>query len=291
VTSGTLTSGYRHFVAIYRCDVTTTAPFVAVCGGVKVELFREERSYIPSAHHNLVIAAVKDAEYCSPALPPIRLDARSLHLVLTARTRASKSESQEEVERAIDGVVNIVSALYSLDLFRIRLYRGWLQGPPSPDLGVLARAVLPINIDGTHLRRDYDRCSHSIAGNGVLRDRFSLMSSFVSRGVAEPPSEEAYVWLWTALEVFPMVNTTDIKPISEFLASYIGQPAEIVKEKLRIGWLFGMRSKIIHDGHLPLANNEHFSALNNLESVVRAVVRHASCLPYDGAFDYAFQKS
>jgi len=56
VTAGDLTSEYRNFVALYRCDATTTDPFVGVCGGVKVELFGDQRSYVPSAHHNLVVA-------------------------------------------------------------------------------------------------------------------------------------------------------------------------------------------------------------------------------------------
>jgi hypothetical protein len=111
------------------------------------------------------------------------------------------------------------------------------------------------------------------------------MSRFIAKGLAEPPSEEAFIWLWTALEVFPMIDTTDIRPISEFLSSYVGQPSNILKEKLRIGWLFGMRSKIVHEGHLPLAESDRHRALKSLEDLVRAVVRHAAGLPYDGAFD------
>jgi hypothetical protein len=111
------------------------------------------------------------------------------------------------------------------------------------------------------------------------------MARFVAKGLAEPPGEEAFVWLWTSLEIFPMVNTTDIKPIATFLSSYVDLDPSTVKEKLKIGWLFGMRSKLVHDGHLPLDRDARFSALAHLEQLVRAVVRHAASLSYDGALD------
>ncbi len=82
-----------------------------------------------------------------------------------------------------------------------------------------------------------------------------------------------------------MVGTSDIKPISTFLAGYLALEPEAVKTKLRIGWLCGMRSRLVHDGHLPLDQEGAFSALGNLELVVRAVLRHSAGLPYDGDLD------
>lgn len=282
-------SGFRHFVSIYRCDVVTSSPFVAALDNVKVELFREERTYRPSEYRNLVAAAVEGAVYCSPVHPPIKLDARSQHLVLTTRTRLERSEAQEGCESAIDRVVATLSAIFSPELFRTLLFRGWLRGPRGRELGALFKGVRGVEIQGKGLARDYSAAVASIARTSLAGDRFALMSRFIAKGLAEPPNEEAYVWLWTALEVFPMVNTTDIKPISEFLSPYVGRAPAVVKEKLRIGWLFGMRSRLVHDGHLPLNPDERFSALARLEHVVRAVVRHASGLPYDRSFDSAFQ--
>lgn len=116
--------------------------------------------------------------------------------------------------------------------------------------------------------------------------KLRLMNRFVRKGLAETPQEEAFLWLWTALEVFPMVKTSNIKPIGQFLALYLNRSAEVVKKQLGIGELCGMRSKLVHDGFLP--PSEGSSALSRLENVVMAVVRHASGLPYDGALDAFF---
>lgn len=280
---------YRYYVAIYRCDVTTAEAFVAVCGKVKVELFHEERTYYPSEYRPAVIAAVLKATYCFPVHPPIQLDTKSRHLVLTSRTRLGREEAQAACEAAIDQVIAVVAALYSPDILRTLLFRGWLRGPANTGQEVLFRAVKPITLSAKELERCYVAASGKLAQHPLLRYRFALMSRFVAKGLAESPGEEAFVFLWTALEVFPMVNTTDIRPISRFLSSYVGRPEELLKEKLRIGWLFGMRSKLVHDGHLPLARHDKFSALTSLERLVRAVIRHASGLPYDGAFDFAFK--
>jgi hypothetical protein len=277
-------NGYKQFVALYRCEVVTSLPFVCKCGDVKVELFRERRRYAPSKYHNLVVAAVKEAEYCSPAPPPLALDTRNQHLILTWRTRLERGAAQARAEHSIDKVVATLSAIISPDLFRTLLFRGWLQGPSERDLGILCKVVAPIEVSGKDIARDFGAATAALARNPALRERFALMSRFVAKGLAEAPDEEAFVWLWTALEVFPMIDTTDIRPIAEFLGPYIGESAAVAKEKIKVGWLFGMRSRLVHDGRLPLEMEAKFSALANLERLVHAVLRHAAGLPYNGAF-------
>lgn len=283
---GPVDNSYHYFVAIYRCDPAVGAPLKCVCDEAKVELFRDHRTYFPSEYKPAVVAAVKDAEYCFPVQSPVVLDTKIQHLVLTARTRRSRHEAQAECTAALDRVIAILTAVYGTDLFRTLLFRGWLRGgPPDPHLGVLMRAVMPIELASAGIAREYGSASTAINANAELKERFGLMSRLVARALSQPPGEEAFLWLWTAVEVFPMVGTTDIKPIGEFLATYVNRPAEIVKQKLRIGWLFGMRSRLVHDGHLPLDQEDALSALGTLELVVRAILRHAAALPHDGALD------
>ena len=281
---------YRYFVAIYRCHVVTAPPFVIVCDEVKVEYFKEERTYFPSEYRPIVVAAVLHAEYRLPVHAPVGLDANSHHIVLSWRTRRKRSEAQADAEAATDRVVALLAATCSPELFRNLVFRGWLRGPSSSDLGALLRFTDPIRVEAKALQRAYEASSTTIGRNHALRDRFALMSRFVAKGLAEPPGEEAFIWLWTALEVFPMVNTTDIRPIHDFLESYVGRPSAIVKEKLKVGWLFGMRSRIVHDGHMPLDRDGRFSALATLERLVQAVLRHAAGLPYDGKLEFAFNR-
>lgn len=285
--SATSDDRYRYFVAIYRCDVLTSGPTEFVCDDVKVEVFREERTYAPSEFQNAVVAVVLNAEYCFPSHLPIHLDTRCQHLVLTTRSKSERSAAQTQCEAKVDRVVTILSAIATVDLFRTLLFRGWLQGgPPSKDLGFLVKWVPPVEVNAKTVSGAYVGATGAIARQPQLQERFALMARFVAKGLAEPPGEEAFVWLWTALEIFPMVGTTDIKPIASFLSGYVSASPEVVKEKLKVGWLFGMRSKMVHDGHLPLEASGKLSALGRLESLVRAVVRHAAGLPYDGALDH-----
>lgn len=281
---------FNHFIAIYRCDVVTSPLFSTVCANVKVELFREERMYHPLEYRNMVIAAVKDAVYCSPEHPPIRLDDRNQHLALLTRTRKERSAQEKEAcEFAVDRVVSVLASLVSPELFRIQLFRGWLKGGPRQrELGALVKGVTPIQLMGSQVALQYAAASSGVARTPGLSARFDLMSRFIARGLSESSPEEAFIWLWTALEIFPMVNTTDIKPISNFLAPYLGRSPSVVKDKLKIGFLFGIRSKIVHDGHFPLPPKEGYSALAALERLVAAVVRHGAGIPYDGTFARLF---
>ena len=280
---------FRYFVALFRCDVATPCPATFVCGEMKVELFREDRTYLPAEYQCAVVAGVLGAEYCLPVHPPIVLDSKCQHLVLSTRTKQSRSEAQPYCEAEIDRGLALLAALYSPDLFRTPLFRGWLRGgPPSPDLGLLVKGVDPIVLQSSSSPGKFSAALGAVAKVEGLQGRFDLMSRLVAKGFAEAPGEESFLWLWTALEVFPMVGTTDIQPIPDFLSSYFGRPAVEVKTALRIGWLFGMRSKLVHDGHLPLAPEERFLALSRLEQLVLSVLRHAASLPYDGALDKVF---
>jgi hypothetical protein len=210
--------------------------------------------------------------------------------VLSTRTKESRSAAQPHCEAEFDRGLALLAALYSPDLFRTPLFRGWLQGgPPSSDLGLLVKGVDPIMLDGASTSDKFSAALSSVGKVGHLQGRFDLMSRLVAKGFAETPGEESFLWLWTALEVFPMVGTTDIQPIPDFLSSYFSRPAADVKKALRIGWLFGMRSRLVHDGNLPLAAEERFSALSKLEQLVLSVLRHAASLPYDGSLEKAFQ--
>ncbi len=139
---------YRYYVAIYRCDGVTSGSLKVVCGDVKVEIFREDRTYVPSEYLPAVVAAVKDAEYCFPAQPQITLDSKVQHLGLTTRTSRDRRAGEPDCAAALDRVIALFSAISSPDLFRTLVFRGWLQGgPPSSDPGALMKPVPPITLD------------------------------------------------------------------------------------------------------------------------------------------------
>src|ERR1700730_4652499 len=123
MTSAGSDPNYRYFVAIYRSDAITSDPQTFVCDSVKVETFREERTYRVREYMPAVLAAVQDAEYRIPSREPLVLLADNQHLILTTRTRGKPTDEQLSREAALDGVVAILSALVTPDLFRTLLFR------------------------------------------------------------------------------------------------------------------------------------------------------------------------
>ena len=95
--------------------------------------------------------------------------------------------------------------------------------------------------------------------------------------------------LWTVLEVFPMRNTTNIRPISEYLSPIVGCSAEEAKAKLGIGQLFGARSSLVHHGKLPYGRNELGSVLEKIETIDVTILRSLGGLPYAGELKKYFE--
>ncbi len=277
---------WKHFLAIYRNHAILSPPMSIVCANVKIEVFKEARQYRVLEYAQTVAAAVENAEYRIPCREPLRLPADIPHVALTTRTRnESPAEAQEECEVSIDSVVLALSTLLTPDLFRTQLFRGWAAGSPTPGKG-LWKIVDPILIDGPAVSRSYDGTIARMEREVGEPRRLSLMSRFIRKGLAADVSqEEAFIWLWTALEIFPMAGTPNIKPIAQFLAPYFGRPAHIVKRRLLIGQLCGIRSKLVHEGFLATEVASGISALGRLELVAMAVLRHAAGLQYDGALE------
>jgi hypothetical protein len=121
-----------------------------------------------------------------------------------------------------------------------------------------------------------------------ISQRYATMSRFFSRSIVVPPSEEKLLYLWTMLEIYPMKDTTDIKPISQYLSDRIGGlPAEI-KDKLGIGRIFGIRSNLVHNGVLTLDISEMGEFFGRLEGICLEVLRGMSGVDYDGSLDKYF---
>ncbi len=101
----------------------------------------------------------------------------------------------------------------------------------------------------------------------------------------EKPGEGKFIWLWTILEIFPLKNRTNIKPISELLAAITGQQSQRVKEKLDIGRLYGHRCNLVHNGKLNIDIKEMGEVFRKLENIIYEILRKMSGLPYSGSLD------
>ncbi len=280
---------FRHFVAIYRCDILTSSAFKVSFSDTKLEAFQGERTYLVAAYSHAVVAPTVGAEFCFPDHPPISLDPLCQHLILSTRRPPGEQFAQARCEAELDRSIAILVGLYSRDLFRTLVFRGWLRNEQmTTGRGVLVKAAPPVSLNSEELAVRAERAMEGARAAIAPEGRLELMSRLVARGLAEPPSELAFYLLWSALEVFPMVDTAKIGPISDFLAAYLGKDSASVKIALGLGKLCRMRGNLVHNGSMGVSEEEVWEKLTLLELVVTAVLRHASQLPYDGALDSYF---
>ena len=85
-----------------------------------------------------------------------------------------------------------------------------------------------------------------------------------------------------------MKNTSNIKPISEFLSAHLNMSSDLVKEKLGIGLLYSVRSSLVHDGKLNIPMEEMGKMFSKLEKICIEVMRAISGINYSGTLDEYF---
>jgi hypothetical protein len=81
------------------------------------------------------------------------------------------------------------------------------------DLWLMTAPAVSLKTD--ELEKDLTVFRAVVANDADIEQRFTLMSKLFARAIAIEPGEERFLWLWKVLEVFPMRDTSNIKPISE----------------------------------------------------------------------------
>jgi hypothetical protein len=110
--------------------------------------------------------------------------------------------------------------------------------------------------------------------------------------------------LWTALEVYPMKNTTNIEPINQILSRILQRDIAVIKKNLEVGKLYGARCALVHDGHFNIDTEtvniafdkdndcyfEHGTSreIAKLEYIVREIMRNMCGLEYSGSLEQYF---
>jgi hypothetical protein len=178
-----------------------------------------------------------------------------------------------------------LAAVLSPALFAQEVWSGWLSDSAQLIGDLWLMTAPPTNFEPDELQTQLAAFRAAVANDSDIEQRFTLMSKIFARAVAIEPGEERFLWLWTVLEIFPMRDTSNIQPISDFLSQTIGRPPTEVKLKLDIGRLFGARSSLVHDGKLPYSRNELGPVLKKLEAIDVTVLRSIGGLPYSGQLD------
>lgn len=81
-----------------------------------------------------------------------------------------------------------------------------------------------------------------------LRNKIYLALRWIDGAKHEQNSLDEFLKLWFAIETLIMPDTSNIKPIREFLENAYSFNSDTVNSTFNIGKIFNLRSKIVHDG-------------------------------------------
>lgn len=279
---------YFKFMKLYWTQLITADFGKLIVDPVRVEIFRGPRSYDVLIQTTPAVVAGGVATnlvtHEKLAVAPERT-----YIELVARTQEAVGNRQI-CEDHIDRVVAQLSAVLTPNIFSNEIWRGWIGDQQQLFGGFWLMQAPIVAFEREQVEQRMKAFQKAILTSADMERRFTLMSKLFARAISTPPGEERFLWLWTVLEVFPMKNTSDIRPISDFLAGVTGRSAEEVKEKLLIGRLFGARSELVHNGKLPYERHDLAGVLNLLEAIATTVIRAVGGLPYTGELDTSFSR-
>ena len=280
-------SQFFRFGGIFKCPQLVIAPGKIIVEHVTIEFFNEPRDFVVlNPMQPRVALAGQPAQFNAQAI--IRTDSCQHILIVVCTDEISYLKARRYCEEQLDKCIAKIAIMYSPKLFYQKVFRGCVIEPhTSVSHEYLVHAEGPISISqdlGLQLGKIYSSLSQDLDHE----KRFVLMARFFAKSLHFDPSEEKFLLLWTILEIFPMKDTSNIKPISDYLSAYLGKPSDDVKDRLMIGRLFGFRSDLVHDGRLDVAPESINSVFELLESICVEVLRAFSGLPYTGSLDKYF---
>jgi hypothetical protein len=273
------------FLKLYCTDlVTRNAKLVA--DPVRVEFYQGQREYdvLVRVAPPVTRGGVERTIFKQQRM---KIAGEFSYIEFIARTDESFGRRQH-CEDQIDCVVTQLSALLSPALFNFELWRGWLSDSEQAIGDGWLMLASPVSFEPAELENQIKSYRSSITRDSDIEQRFTLMSKLFSRALTIEPGEERFLWLWTVLEVFPMRDTSNIQPISDYLAQLTGRGATDIKSALELGKLFGARSTLVHDGRLPYGREALGEVLSKLEAIDVTVLRGLGGLPYGGQLDQYF---
>jgi hypothetical protein len=247
------------YVAIYRASyLSLDSPLVvAEVDGCRVIL--EPRpisfSYTTPNIRQVPEGAVANPHPVTVSLPP------DSYIVIEFMVNLDSSHSRRVAGLRVGEMVGLVELRLPGFLIE-KVYQGAVNTPNSMTLWqegpvrVVGRSIL----DGPTIAATLG--DGLIALNGLdagSRERFQLASRWFARGVEALNQIDKLISFWTVLEIYPGEGTTDIpRATSKLLANALpGAPSRLrVKAKLGLGPIFGLRSRVVHEGKAFVDENE-----------------------------------
>jgi hypothetical protein len=278
---------YLRFATIYEAPLIQNQPMVIAAPPVKLEVAIGPRRIYPLKNSRAVVPLRGEVGEEATIWPPEPIDLlpdRRYTIVMT-RTREDPGAAESDCRSAVDRTVAIVGLLTSPTLFALPIYSGWISDTPFPSVVTEMVVSKPQNLNQRELERGISLARKVLSVDPALRDRFDLVARLFNRAIGSPPSEEAFLWAWMCLEVYPMCGTQKYSHIAPYLARATGREAQYLSEWLGIGELHHLRSKLVHSGHIGLSTKELYAKISLLRGIVYTVMRSMCGMQYDGELE------
>jgi hypothetical protein len=273
---------YARFLKLFWTDLSARSGKI-IADPVRVEFFEGPRTYEVFMRVSPPVVRVGvDRQIAKQQRMEVQGDRSYIEFI--ARTDEAAGRRQY-CEDQIDRVLTELSAILSPALFAQEVWSGWLSDPEQLVADMWLMRADAVDFKPDELEKQLAGFAGSVGRDPDIQARFTLMSKLFARAIVVEPGEERFLWLWTVLEVFPMRNTSDIRPINEHLSLVTGHPAAEIKDRLDVGRLFGARSDLVHDGRLPYRRHDLGTVLKRLELIVVSILRSVGGLPYAGQLD------
>jgi len=277
-------AGFYRYGAVFETTILPT-PIRIIIDPVAVEVFKGPKSYqIPYQQRRVLAAgeALTISHDINIELP------EGTYIEVVARTKERNPiNAQTECKEAVDRMIAVLSLLHSPNIFNRLVYEGWLLEDGKAIMQAWVKMVNKRDLEKDLLIETAEGLSG--VGDKDLLARFDLMSKFYSKALLYDPGEEKFLFLWTILEVFPMMGTAKYRPIADYLAPLIGRPAAEVADTLQVKGMHDLRSKLVHSGKFDLGHQEMAELIDKTEAIVHTVMRAMAGLEYDQSLETYFQ--
>jgi hypothetical protein len=275
-------SGYYKYAAVFKSTILNNLREKIIMDPVRIEIFEGERTYKIPYQQSRILLQGEEGNISRDISITLTKDH---YIEFIARTKEETPNiAQEFCEQQINKAVTILSCMYSPDIFDKVVYRGWLL-EHTGIMSAWIKSVNKLSLDSDEINKQLEIINNLHTNNNEIAERFLLMSKFYAKSLLYDPGEEKFLFLWTILEIFPMKNTSEIKPISTYLSKITGQKEEVIKEKLHIGRMYGIRCGLVHDGQFKVDLKNEGEFFSKIETIVESILRNMIKLPYNKRLD------
>jgi hypothetical protein len=283
----------HHFASVYETRLIENDELTVAAPPVKVDIITGPAHMYRLSNHQAVVPlkGELDEEVDIPPPPAIDFEPGKRYIVVSTMTRDNPAAVEQECQSIVARVAAIIGLLSTPTLFALPIYTGWVSPTPSTPVSTQVMFSKPERLHGPNLEKGIAVARSVLARDGAMRDRFDLIARLFSRSIGSAPSDEAFLWAWTCLEVFPMLGTQKYKHIAPYLAHVTGYSEADFLRRVDVRALHVLRSKLVHSGRLGLAPAELYATLGLIRGVVYTVMRGMCGLPYDGEIDRVAPRS